>query len=239
MSTLRHGSHTPAKADRRGLADERRPDRDAVFAGHFPPGPPLREVDLRRGADVSRGSAREGPAMPGHEGLVGGGLHRPTTVVDVTAADVEEVIRCARRWTGGRHDGVGQSGPGRSRELNGSLRPWPPRSPAPRTAPGCRASTSSSTTGSTPPRGTGAPKPGLPCARSCSCSSSSASRSGSRMTATGSRTNTANSPCSCATATRRSWPGSPKSTSTPRGEPAGEAALAEELTSFRNSWYMP
>ncbi len=80
------------KADRRGLADEAADRiRDAVFAGHFPPGAPLREVDLAAALDVSRGSVREGLAMLEHEGLVRGGWHRPTTVVDVTAADVEEV----------------------------------------------------------------------------------------------------------------------------------------------------
>ncbi|HWD05514.1 MAG TPA: GntR family transcriptional regulator [Amycolatopsis sp.] len=80
------------KAARRGLAEEAADRvRDAIFAGHFPPGAPLREVELAASLDVSRGSVREGLAVLAREGLVRVGWHRPTTVVEVTPADVEEV----------------------------------------------------------------------------------------------------------------------------------------------------
>ncbi|QRP48302.1 GntR family transcriptional regulator [Amycolatopsis sp. FDAARGOS 1241] len=80
------------KAARRGLAEEASDRvRDAIFAGHFPPGAPLREVELAASLEVSRGSVREGLGLLAREGLVRGGWHRPTTVVEVTPADVEEV----------------------------------------------------------------------------------------------------------------------------------------------------
>ena len=85
MSTLR-------PAARRGLAEEAADRiREAIFAGHFPPGSPLREVDLAASLGVSRGSVREGLTLLEHEGLVRTGWHRPTTVAEVTRADVEEV----------------------------------------------------------------------------------------------------------------------------------------------------
>ncbi|KES04901.1 GntR family transcriptional regulator [Streptomyces toyocaensis] len=80
------------KAPRRGLADESADlVRAAIFSGHFPPGAPLREVELAARLGVSRGSVREGLARLEREGLVRGGWHRGTTVIDVTAKDVEEV----------------------------------------------------------------------------------------------------------------------------------------------------
>ncbi|MBB4689744.1 GntR family transcriptional regulator [Amycolatopsis jiangsuensis] len=80
------------KAARRGLAEEAADRvREAIFAGHFPPGAPLREVELAASLEISRGSVREGLALLAREGLIHGGWHRPTTVVDVTAVDVEEV----------------------------------------------------------------------------------------------------------------------------------------------------
>ncbi|GAB7188424.1 hypothetical protein ATKI12_8255 [Kitasatospora sp. Ki12] len=82
------------KAVRRGLADEVADRvRDAVFAGRFPPGAPLREVELAESLGVSRGAVREGLARLQREGLIRTGWHRPTTVVAATAADVEEVYR--------------------------------------------------------------------------------------------------------------------------------------------------
>ena len=65
--------------------------RAAIFSGHFPPGAPLREVELAERLGVSRGSVREGLARLEHEGLVRGGWHRGTTVIRVTAEDAQEV----------------------------------------------------------------------------------------------------------------------------------------------------
>jgi DNA-binding GntR family transcriptional regulator len=80
------------RAARRGLAEESADRiRDAIFDGTFPPGAPLREVDLARDLDVSRGSVREGLALLEREGLVHSAWHRGTTVIDVTARDVDEV----------------------------------------------------------------------------------------------------------------------------------------------------
>ncbi len=80
------------KAARRGLADEAADlVRAAIFSGHFPPGSALREVELAERLEVSRGSVREGLAQLEREGLVRGGWHRNTTVIEVTAEDVQEV----------------------------------------------------------------------------------------------------------------------------------------------------
>ncbi|MFD8788424.1 GntR family transcriptional regulator [Kitasatospora sp. NPDC059599] len=82
------------KAVRRGLADEVADRvRDAILDGRFPPGAPLREVDLAESLGVSRGAVREGLARLEHEGLIRTGWHRPTTVVAASAVDVEEVYR--------------------------------------------------------------------------------------------------------------------------------------------------
>ncbi|PRY37471.1 GntR family transcriptional regulator [Umezawaea tangerina] len=80
------------KANRRGLAHEAADRvREAIFAGTFPPGSAVREVDLAASLDISRGSVREGLAMLEGEGLLRSAWHRGTTVVEVTAHDVEEV----------------------------------------------------------------------------------------------------------------------------------------------------
>ncbi|MFS8198210.1 GntR family transcriptional regulator [Streptomyces sp. CWNU-52B] len=80
------------KANRRGLATEVADlVREAIFAGHFPPGSPLRETELAASLEVSRGSVREGLALLAGEGLVRGGWHRGAAVIDVTREDVEEV----------------------------------------------------------------------------------------------------------------------------------------------------
>lgn len=80
------------KAERRGLAEEAADRiREAIFAGAFPPGSPVREVELADSLDVSRGSVREGLAVLEREGLVRSAWHRGTRVIDLTARDAEEV----------------------------------------------------------------------------------------------------------------------------------------------------
>jgi DNA-binding GntR family transcriptional regulator len=80
------------KATRRSLGQEAADlVREAIFEGHFPPGSPLREVELAASLGVSRGSIREGLALLQRDGLVTTGWHRGTAVIDVTAAAVEEV----------------------------------------------------------------------------------------------------------------------------------------------------
>ncbi|MFI6170720.1 GntR family transcriptional regulator [Nocardia sp. NPDC051052] len=80
------------RAARRGLAHEAADViRTAIFAGDFAPGAPLREVELATALGVSRGSVREGLTLLEREGLIRGGWHRGTTVIEVTPHDVEEV----------------------------------------------------------------------------------------------------------------------------------------------------
>jgi DNA-binding GntR family transcriptional regulator len=93
------------KADRRGLADEAADlIREAIFAGAFPPGSPVREVELAAALDVSRGSVREGLAVLAREGLVRSSWHRGARVIDLTARDAEEVysVRAALEGLAGR-----------------------------------------------------------------------------------------------------------------------------------------
>ncbi|MFT7837140.1 GntR family transcriptional regulator [Saccharothrix sp. BKS2] len=80
------------KADRRGLAGEAADRiREAILAGVFPPGSPVREVELAASLDVSRGSVREGLAVLEREGLVRSAWHRGTRVIDLTVRDAREV----------------------------------------------------------------------------------------------------------------------------------------------------
>ncbi|HEU5110390.1 MAG TPA: GntR family transcriptional regulator [Micromonosporaceae bacterium] len=80
------------KAQRRGLAEEAADRiRDAIFAGLFPPGAAVREVELAEALEVSRGSVREGLAMLEREGLLQSAWHRGTRVIDLTIGDIEEV----------------------------------------------------------------------------------------------------------------------------------------------------
>jgi DNA-binding GntR family transcriptional regulator len=80
------------KAARRGLGDEVADRiRDAIFAGQFAPGAPVREVELAEALEVSRGSVREGLAQLVREGLLHSEWHRGTRVIDLTIADVDEV----------------------------------------------------------------------------------------------------------------------------------------------------
>ncbi|MEU4344561.1 GntR family transcriptional regulator [Nocardia sp. NPDC023852] len=80
------------KVPRRGLARETADlIRSAIFAGGFAPGAPLREVELAAALGVSRGSVREGLALLDNEGLIHRGWHRGTSVIEITAHDVEDV----------------------------------------------------------------------------------------------------------------------------------------------------
>ncbi|MEU5806342.1 GntR family transcriptional regulator [Streptomyces sp. NPDC047718] len=79
-------------ARRRGLADEAADRiRAAILAGGFAPGAALREVELARSLDISRGSVREGLSVLAREGLVRSEWHRGTKVVDVTVDGAEDL----------------------------------------------------------------------------------------------------------------------------------------------------
>jgi DNA-binding GntR family transcriptional regulator len=85
-------SYTIGKAARRGLGDEVADRiRDAIFAGQFAPGSPVREVELAEALEVSRGSVREGLAQLAREGLLHSEWHRGPRVIDLTIADIDEV----------------------------------------------------------------------------------------------------------------------------------------------------
>jgi DNA-binding GntR family transcriptional regulator len=79
-------------AQRRGLAGEAADRvREAIFAGVFPPGTPLKEVELAASLQVSRGSVREGLTMLEREGLVVSEWHKGTWVRSLSRKDVEEL----------------------------------------------------------------------------------------------------------------------------------------------------
>jgi len=83
-------SITPAR--RRGLADEVADAvREAIFDGTYPPGAQLREVELARGLDVSRGPIREALLRLEREGLVRTAWHRGAFVVELSTADIAEL----------------------------------------------------------------------------------------------------------------------------------------------------
>lgn len=80
------------RARRRGLAEEAADSiRAAILAGRFPPGAPLREVELAASLDISRGSVREGLSVLAREGLIRSEWHRGTKIIDVTPEEAEEV----------------------------------------------------------------------------------------------------------------------------------------------------
>ncbi|MEU6239041.1 GntR family transcriptional regulator [Kitasatospora sp. NPDC047058] len=84
------GTVSPAR--RRGLADEVADRvREAVFDGTYPPGSPLREVELAAALQVSRGPVREALRLLEHEGLVHCEWHRGTTVTTLSPEDVAEL----------------------------------------------------------------------------------------------------------------------------------------------------
>jgi DNA-binding GntR family transcriptional regulator len=79
-------------ARRRGLADEVADRiRDAIFAGTYPSGQQLREVELAGALDVSRGPVREALRLLEREGLVHVAWHRGATVTTLSARDVAEL----------------------------------------------------------------------------------------------------------------------------------------------------
>ncbi|KAA2252717.1 GntR family transcriptional regulator [Solihabitans fulvus] len=79
-------------AQRRGLAEEAADRiREAIFDGAFPPGAPLREVELAAALRVSRGSVREGLTRLDREGLVESEWHRGCRVRTLSAADADEL----------------------------------------------------------------------------------------------------------------------------------------------------
>ncbi len=83
---------TIGKAQRRGLGEEAADRiRDAIFAGLYAPGSPVREVELAEALDVSRGSVREGLSLLEREGLLQSAWHRGTRVIELTVTDIEEV----------------------------------------------------------------------------------------------------------------------------------------------------
>jgi DNA-binding GntR family transcriptional regulator len=81
-----------APARRRGMADEVADRiREAIFSGVYPPGAQLREVELARALQVSRGPVREALLRLEREGLVRSEWHRGTTVTTLSAQDAEEL----------------------------------------------------------------------------------------------------------------------------------------------------
>ncbi|GAA0979209.1 GntR family transcriptional regulator [Nocardiopsis tropica] len=83
---------TVAPARRRGLAEEVADRvREAVFSGVYAPGAPLREVELSRVLEVSRGPVREALLRLEREGLVRSAWHRGATVTTLSPRDVAEL----------------------------------------------------------------------------------------------------------------------------------------------------
>ncbi|MEU7477029.1 GntR family transcriptional regulator [Lentzea sp. NPDC042327] len=79
-------------ARRRGLSSEVADAiRTAIFDGRYPPGSPLREVELAEALEVSRGPVREALQQLEREGLVRTGWHRGATVAELSARDVAEL----------------------------------------------------------------------------------------------------------------------------------------------------
>jgi DNA-binding GntR family transcriptional regulator len=79
-------------ARRRGLSNEVADAiRAAIFDGRYPPGSPLREVELAEALEVSRGPVREALQQLEREGLVRTGWHRGATVAELSTQDVAEL----------------------------------------------------------------------------------------------------------------------------------------------------
>lgn len=81
-----------APARRRGLAAEVADIiRDAIFSGTYPPGAPLKEVELAATLEVSRGPVREALLLLEREGLVQSVWHRGTVVTALSPLDITEL----------------------------------------------------------------------------------------------------------------------------------------------------
>jgi DNA-binding GntR family transcriptional regulator len=65
--------------------------REAIYAGVYAPGAPLREVELATVLRVSRGPVREALLRLEREGLVCSEWHRGTTVTTLSAEEVDEL----------------------------------------------------------------------------------------------------------------------------------------------------
>ena len=65
--------------------------REAIYAGLYAPGAPLREVELATGLRVSRGPVREALLRLEREGLVRTEWHRGTTVTTLSGQDADEL----------------------------------------------------------------------------------------------------------------------------------------------------
>lgn len=65
--------------------------REAILHGHFAPGEPLREEQVAKLLDVSRGPVREALSLLQREGLVLIKSHRGAAVAPLSREDVEEV----------------------------------------------------------------------------------------------------------------------------------------------------
>src|SRR4051794_2075000 len=89
---MRSGQGGVAPVRRRGLADEVADSiREAIFSGAYAPGEQLREVELSKTLDVSRGPVREALLRLEREGLVRSAWYRGATVMTLTPKDVAEL----------------------------------------------------------------------------------------------------------------------------------------------------
>ncbi|MFD3684785.1 GntR family transcriptional regulator [Nocardiopsis sp. NPDC058631] len=88
--TEERGTVGPAR--RRGLADEVADRvRESIFGGAYAPGAQLRELELSRALEVSRGPVREALLRLEREGLVRSEWHRGATVTTLSPRDVAEL----------------------------------------------------------------------------------------------------------------------------------------------------
>ncbi|WP_329792660.1 GntR family transcriptional regulator [Lentzea sp. DG1S-22] len=83
---------TLAPARRRGLGNEVADTiRSTIFTGMFRPGDPLREVELSKALQVSRGPVRDALQLLEREGIVRSEWHRGATVTVLSDEDVAEL----------------------------------------------------------------------------------------------------------------------------------------------------